>query len=66
MNTIKNNTEREIGFNEGVKYMKEKMLLACENGTPIEINGRAYWVRGDIENLRDIFKDLDEEYISIV
>lgn len=47
------------GINKGIALMKEKMLLACENGTPIEINGRAYWVRGDIENLRDIFKDLE-------
>lgn len=47
------------GINKGIALMKEKMLLACENGAPIEINGRAYWVRGDIENLRDIFKDLE-------
>ena len=38
--------------------MKEKLLLAAENGTPIEINGRAWWLKSDIENLRDIFEDI--------
>ena len=35
------------------------MLLACENGTPIEIDGKAYFIKSDIQNLRDIFTDLD-------
>ena len=38
--------------------MKEIMLLACENGNPIEIDNRAFFVKSDIDNLRDIIADL--------
>ena len=47
------------GVCEGVTLMKERMLLACENGNPIEINNRGYWIKSDIDNLRDIFADLE-------
>ena len=35
------------------------MLLANENGTPLEIAGRVWFVKSDMENLRDIFADLE-------
>ena len=38
--------------------MQERMLLACENGNPIEIDNRAFFVKSDIDNLRDVFADL--------
>lgn len=42
--------------------MKQRMLLACENGNPIELNdGRAYFIKSDIDNLRDIFADLETD-----
>lgn len=41
--------------------MKERMLLACENGNPIEIDNRGYWIKSDIDNLRDIFADLEAD-----
>ena len=47
------------GVCAGVKLMKERMLLACENGNPIEIDNRAFFVKSDIDNLRDIFADLE-------
>lgn len=47
------------GIEQGIKLMQERMLIACENGTPIEINGRAYFIKSDIQNLRDIFADLE-------
>lgn len=40
--------------------MQQRMLLACENGTPINIEGRAYFIKSDMENLRDIFADLEK------
>lgn len=46
------------GVCQGVRLMKQRMLLACENGNPIEIEGRAYFVKSDIDNLRDVFADL--------
>ena len=46
------------GIAVGVELMKQKMLSACENGTPIELlDGRAYFIKSDLQNLRDIFSD---------
>lgn len=41
--------------------MQQWMLLACENGTPINIEGRAFFIRSDIQNLHDIFADLETD-----
>ena len=40
---------------------EEKLLFAYENGNPINIEGKAYFIKSDIENLRDIFEDLESE-----
>lgn len=55
------NHQYNKGIFEGIKIMKERMRLACENGTPIEIDGRAYFVRSDLQNLRDIMDDLEKD-----
>ena len=49
------------GIELGIKLMQQRMLLACENGNPIELDGRAYFVKSDIQNLRDIFDDLENK-----
>lgn len=49
------------GIELGIRLMQEKMLLACEKGTPIEIDGRAYFIKSDIQNLHDIFADLETD-----
>lgn len=49
----------EEGVLDGVKLMENRMLIACENGAPINIEGRAFFIRSDIQNLRDIFDDLE-------
>ena len=64
-------TERELkimldqaerrGIEKGIRLMQERMLLACENGTPISINGRAYFIKSDMQNLHDIFSDLEAD-----
>ena len=54
------NVERK-GMERGIRLMKERMLLACENGTPISINGKAYFIKSDIQNLHDIFADLEAD-----
>lgn len=41
--------------------MKERLLLACKNGSPIDINGRAYFIHDDIDNLHRIFENLEGE-----
>ena len=55
-----NNAEKR-GLEMGVKLMQQRMLLACENGTPIEINGKAYFVQDAIANLRNIIDSLGED-----
>ena len=46
------------GIMQGVKLMEQRILLACETGNPINIEGKAYFIRSDIDNLRGIFEDL--------
>ena len=47
------------GMAHGIQLMKEKLKLAAVNGTPIEIDGRAWYLKSDLENLRDIFEDME-------
>lgn len=47
-------------FQNGIEEMKQRMLQACENGNPINIEGRAYFIKSDMENLRDIFADISK------
>lgn len=49
------------GFEKGVEYMEQRILEACENGTPLEIGGKAFFVRDAISNLHDIFADLESD-----
>lgn len=49
------------GFLQGIKIMEQRMLLACENGTPIDIEGTAFFIQSDLQNLRHIFDDLAAE-----
>ena len=49
----------EEGFKLGMQLMKERLKIAAENGSPIEIDGRAWYLKSDIENLRDIMEDLE-------
>lgn len=47
------------GILHGIKLMKQRMLFACEKGTPIEIGGFAYFVHTDMQNLQRIFADIE-------
>lgn len=51
----------KIGIEIGIKIMQQRMLLACENGTPINIEGRVFFIKSDIQNLHDIFTDLEAD-----
>lgn len=53
--------EYRNGFAQGMKLMEQRMLLANENGTPLEISGRVWFIKSDMENLRDIFADLEAD-----
>ena len=44
------------GIQHGIRMMKDKMLLACKKGTPIEIDGRVYYIRNDLDKLKEIME----------
>ena len=44
------------GIQHGIRMMKDKMLLACRRGIPIEIDGRVYYIRNDLDNLKEIME----------
>ena len=47
------------GVEAGIRLMQEKMLFACENGTPIELpDGKAYWIQNDMEHLRQVMDSI--------
>ena len=47
------------GFMLGMHLIKERIKLAAEDGTPLDIDERAYFIKSDIQNLRDIFEDME-------
>lgn len=49
------------GILEGVRLMEQRMLLAAEHGTPIDIDGRAYFIQDDIEHLKEIFAEIERK-----
>ena len=49
----------EQGIVTGIKLMEQKILKACEEGKPVEIDGRVYFVKSDIQNLREIFAKME-------
>ena len=53
------NAERR-GIMQGIKIMEQRILLEFENGNPLNIEGKAFFVRSDIDNLRGIFADLEQ------
>lgn len=51
----------EFGKAKGVGEVEQKILEAANNGTPINIEGRAWFLKSDIQNLRDLFDDMETE-----
>lgn len=51
--------EYRRGVNRGIVLMKQKIVLSYETGNPIEIDGKVYFIMGDLENLRGIMEDLE-------
>lgn len=45
------------GIQQGIRMVKDKMLLACKKGTPIEIDGKVYYIRSDLDNLKEIMEN---------
>ena len=51
------------GVEDGKVQEQQKMLSACENGNPVVIDGRAFFIKSDQENLIDIFADLEADML---
>lgn len=51
--------EKRKGILLGIKLMEERMLLACESGSPIAIKERAYFVKSDLQHLREIMDQVE-------
>ena len=41
--------------------MEQRMLLAAESGTPINVEGRAYFVKNDMDHLKEIFAEIERK-----
>lgn len=49
------------GILEGVRLMEQRMILAAENGAPINVEGRAYFVKNDMDHLKEIFAEIERK-----
>lgn len=47
------------GILEGVRLMEQRMILAAKNETPIDVDGRAYFIQDDMERLKGIFAEIE-------
>lgn len=57
------NSRLQIEFNKGVEHgislMEQKMIVTSQNGNPIEIDGRAYFIKDDMDYLRERFYGME-------
>ena len=52
----------DAGVKAGMQYMMDKIEEQYELCKPIYANGRLYWLKNDMENLKDIMDDIEAEY----
>lgn len=52
-------SEYQRGIEQGIVMMKQKLLHAYENGNPVVLDKRAYFIKSDMDNLRDIFENME-------
>lgn len=45
--------EYKRGFMDGVKLMEQRIIMAAESGKAIDINGRAYFTRSDLQDFAE-------------
>ena len=49
------------GILEGVRLMEQRMILAAKNGTPIDVDGRVYFIQDDMDHLKEIFAEIERK-----
>ena len=50
------------GILEGVRLMEQWLILAAKNGTPIDVDGRAYFIQDDMDHLKEIFAEIERKW----
>ena len=53
--------EYKRGFMDGVKLMEQRMIMAAESGKAIEIDGRAYFTRNDLQDFAERMERFGDE-----
>lgn len=53
--------EYQKGVLAGIRLMEERLMLAHANGTGVEIKGRMWYLKSDLENLRDVMDKFGSE-----
>ena len=54
-------SEYQRGIEQGIETMKQKLLHAYENGNPVVLDKRAYFIKSDIDNLRGTFEGIERD-----
>ena len=49
------------GILEGARLMEQRMILAAKNETPIDVDGRAYFIQDDMDHLKEIFAEIERK-----
>ncbi len=51
-----------LGWEKGRQQLMNHVESQCENGKPVEINGKLYWLKDGRQNLCDVMDDLEAEW----
>ncbi len=54
-------SEYQRGIDQGIELMKQKLLHAYENGNPVVLKEGVFFIKSDMDNLRDIFEDMERD-----
>ena len=56
--------EYKRGFMDGVKLMEQRIIMAAESGKAIDIDGRAYFTRNDLQDLEERMERLGTKSVK--
>ncbi len=51
-----------LGWEEGRQQLMNHIESQCENGKPVEINGKLYWLKDANRNLQDVMDDIEASW----
>lgn len=56
--------EYKRGFMDGIKLMEQRIIMAAESGKAIDIDGRAYFARNDLQDLEERMERLGAKSVK--